>query len=522
MKPAHTPRTAAPQQQPGTITPPHENKGGDVPPVPGEKISPVLQKSGKRITIETDVFRLEIDLKGATLRRAELYDYPVSLDRPDTPLMLLDETESLLYIVQGGLLSNQVAPAQGDMFHADQDIYTLASGQDSLEVPLSWEAGGLRVTKIFGFTRGSHLITVRYVIENGGHEAWKGRSYSQIKRNDPGKTKRQIVRAYTGAVLSSPDNHYEKITFKEMREHKLDQEITGGWSAMLQQYFITALVPDSTKQAHHYYTRVLPDGNYAIGIMSPGVTIAPGATGTIKEQIYVGPKIQKKLRQVADRLDLTVDYGWLWFIAKPLFKGLDGVHTLTGNWGWAIILVTMFLKLMFYPLSAAGYRSMANMRRVQPRILSIRDRYKNDKTRLNQAMMQIYKEEKINPFGGCLPILIQIPVFIALYWVLLGSVEMRQAGFMLWIHDLSRPDPFYILPVLMGITMFIQQKLNPAPLDPVQAKVMMALPVVFTVFFATFPSGLVLYWVVNNTLSIIQQWRITQNLERAGLSQKSH
>ena len=286
---------------------------------------------------------------------------------------------------------------------------------------------------------------------------------------------------------------------------------------MLQHYFFTALLPGSTQDTYRYYTLNPDKKSYVIGAVTPAVTLSAGVSETFQQRLYFGPKLQKSIEQLADGLELTVDYGIFWFIAKPLYWVLDFIHTYTGNWGWSIVLVTLLLKIIFYRLSAAGYRSMANMRRVQPRLVSIKERYKNDRARLNQAMMDIYKEEKINPLGGCFPILIQIPVFISLYWVLLESVELRQAPFALWINDLSSPDPFFVLPLLMGVTMFVQQKLNPAPMDPVQEKVLQMLPIVFTVFFAFFPSGLVLYWVVNNILSIAQQWMITKNLEKAGL-----
>lgn len=328
----------------------------------------------------------------------------------------------------------------------------------------------------------------------------------------------KLIYTYGGAVLSSPEQRYEKIDYDDMREEKLSRDVVNGWIAMLQHYFISAIIPASNKETHHFYTNTLPDNRFAVGTITPAVDVPQGNKNTLSYQVYLGPKIQKELAKLADNLELTVDYGVLWFIAKPLFWCLEVFHTVTKNWGWSIILVTLMLKIVFYQLSAAGYRSMAKMRRVQPRLLAIRERFKNDRAKLNQAMMDIYKKEKINPLGGCFPILIQIPVFIALYWVLLESVELRQTPFILWIKDLSAPDPFFVLPLVMGATMLIQQKLNPAPLDPIQEKIMMALPIVFTVFFAFFPSGLVLYWVVNNILSIIQQWMITRKLERSGLT----
>lgn len=506
-------------------------KQDDIPVVPaGSSMSQAPQqvakalsrKTAKRVTVNTDVFHIEIDLQGAGIRLAELKDYPVAIDKPDQPLLLLGETESMFYVTQGGLLGTASSPTHEDIFSSARHNYSLAEGSNTLEVPLTWVSDqGLKVTKIFVFTRASHLINIRYVIENGGAQTWEGRSYAQINRNDPGGSRRRIIYTYTGAVLSSPDKRYEKISFDDMHDQTLDAEIVNGWVAMIEHYFVTALVPKSTTESYRYYTNTTSDNRNIIGAFTPVTLILSGDTGTIEEQLYIGPKTQKILSEISEGLELTVDYGVLWFIAKPLFWCLTKAHEMTGNWGWSIILVTMLLKILFYRLSAAGYRSMANMRRVQPRIISIKDRYQGDKTRLNQAMMQIYKEEKINPLGGCFPILIQIPVFIALYWVLLESVEMRQASFIFWLNDLSSPDRFYVLPLLMGITMFIQQKLNPAPMDPVQAKVMTVLPIVFTVFFAFFPSGLVLYWVVNNVLSIAQQWLISRNLERAGLKPKA-
>ena len=388
-----------------------------------------------------------------------------------------------------------------------------------LEVPLVWASpDGISVSKVFVFTRGSYRVQLKHIIENGSDAAWEGRQYTQIKRDDPSREGRRLLPTYTGAVLSSPDNRYEKISFDDMDDEVTEVDISDGWAAMIQHYFLSAVLPADTQTVYRYYTRSFSSRYYSIGNVSPNLQLDPGNAGELTGYLYIGPKQQSVLKQLADGLELTVDYGFLWFLSNPLFWCLERLHGLTGNWGWSIILVTILLKLVFYHLSAAGYRSMANMRRVQPRIMSIRDRYKDDRARLNQAMMQIYKEEKINPFGGCFPILVQIPVFLALYWVLLESVELRQADFIFWLNDLSTKDPFYVLPVIMGATMLIQQKLNPAPMDPMQEKVMKALPFIFTVFFAFFPSGLVLYWVTNNVLSIAQQWLITRNLEKEGLS----
>lgn len=483
-----------------------------------EKTAGTAAAARRLVKVHTDTFVLDIDTRGASIVHAALPKYPQKLDS-DQPFDLLDDTDSRYYVLQGGILSKDAAPTHQSEYSAEQNEFSLAPGQERLEVPLTWHGDGITVTKIFTFERGSYLIDIRYEVKNRSGQTWRGRGYQQIKRSKPEQKHSSFnrTRAYTGAVISSPDDRYKKINFDDFQDKKLKKDIVNGWAAMLQHYFLTAVLPADQSVSYRYYTTTSDDKYYTIGAIAPQQVAAPGETALVREKIYAGPKVQDRLEGIADGLDLTVDYGILWFISKPLFWCLKELHDLTGNWGFAIILVTVFLKLAFYKLSAAGYTSMANMRRVQPRIMAIRERYKNDKTRLNQAMMEIYKEEKINPLGGCLPIAVQIPVFIALYWVLLESIELRQAPFIFWIRDLSAPDPYWVLPVLMGITMFTQQKLNPAPMDPIQQKVMMALPFAFTIFFGFFPSGLVLYWVVNNALSIVQQWRITRNLERAGL-----
>ena len=472
---------------------------------------------GSVTMVETDVLRLKIDQSG-TIVFAELPDYPVSLDNADQAFVLLNNTTALYHVIQSGIVG-ETAPTHKDVFSPGRTSYTLYADEDVLEVPFTWKsADGVSVTKVFVFTRGSYRIHLKHIIENKSGTDWEGRQYTQIKRDDPSREGRKLLYTYTGAVLSSPDNRYEKISFDDMEDAETDETISNGWVAMIQHYFLTAILPADKQAAYRYYTRAFSSQYYSIGNVSPALQLAPGQQGELADYLYVGPKQQSELEQLAEGLELTVDYGFLWFLAKPLFWCLERLHGLTGNWGWSIILVTILLKVLFYRLSAAGYRSMANMRRVQPRIVAIRDRHKDDRARLNQAMMQIYKEEKINPFGGCFPILVQIPVFLALYWVLLESVELRQADFIFWLNDLSSKDPFFVLPIILGATMLIQQRLNPAPMDPMQEKVMKALPFIFTVFFAFFPSGLVLYWVTNNVLSIAQQWRITKNLEKEGLS----
>lgn len=468
------------------------------------------------ITVETDVLRLKID-SGGTLVFAELLNYPVSLEEGAKPIVLLDQSTSLFHVIQSGLIGTD-APSHEHQFSSPRKAYSLGENESVLKVPLRWVSEqGVAVSKVFELERGSYRIRLRHQVENRSGANWEGRQYAQIKRDDPSRAGRMLLYTYTGAVLSGPEKRYDKISFDDMRDGPTKVDIANGWAAMIQHYFLTAVIPSDQQATYHYYTQDFANGLYSIGHISPALRLAPGGQDELVGEVYVGPKLQADLAQLAEGLDLTVDYGWLWFLAKPLFWCLERLHGLTGNWGWSIILVTILLKLLFYHLSAAGYRSMANMRRVQPRLMALRDRYKDDRARMNQAMMQIYKEEKINPFGGCFPILVQIPVFIALYWVLLESVELRQADFILWLNDLSVKDPYFVLPVIMGVTMYIQQKLNPAPMDPLQEKVFKLLPLIFTVFFAFFPSGLVLYWVTNNILSIAQQWLIMKNLEKEGL-----
>lgn len=466
------------------------------------------------VSVETDSLRVAIDLKGGELSKVLLRNYPVDVDHPGEPLPLLDNSDALMFVIQGGLLSDSEAPTHQDHYETAQYSYKLPPGSDSLEVPMVWrDASGHEVTKTFVFRRGSHALQVKYAVRNNGSAAWAGRLYGQLLRRVD-KAGRALVPTYTGAAISSPEKRYEKLPFDEMSEDSLSRNITDGWAAVLQHYFVAAIIPDRA-QPYHYYTKVLDGNRYIVGMYGPSTTVAPGATVEFSMLYYAGPKDQDTLESLAPGLDLTVDYGSLWFLAKPIFWLMQKLHAWTGNWGWTIVLLTLTVKLALYRLAAASYRSMAHMKRVQPRLLALRERYGNDRQRLNQAMMELYKEEKINPLGGCLPVVIQIPVFLALYWVLLESVELRQAPFLGWIKDLSTYDPYYVLPILMGVTMFLQQRMNPAPPDPMQAKVMQVLPIVFTIFFAFFPAGLVLYWLVNNILSIAQQWLITRTIEGA-------
>lgn len=473
-----------------------------------------LLPSGTRVRVVTDVLDVEIDTIGGDVRRAELLTYPVAPDKPEQPVRLLSDVPAELFVAQSGLLSSQTeAPSHRAQFTAEATEYRLQPNADEVRVPLRWTGSqGLQVTKTYVFHRNSYAIDVIYELENTAASPWTGHLYRQLQRVERPDQASRFIYTYTGAVVYSPEIKYEKVSFDDMREEPLNRDLTGGWAAMIQHYFLAAWVPEPDK-TYRYYSNVVDGSRYVIGMMGPDITLPADGKATIESRLVVGPKLQDHLAEIAPGLELTVDYGMLTVIAQPLFWLLSLIYKIVGNWGWAIVLLTVLIKLAFYKLSETSYRSMANMRKLQPRLQALKERYGDDRQRLNQAMMELYKKEKINPLGGCLPILVQIPVFIALYWVLLESVEMRQAEFILWLNDLSAPDPYYVLPLIMGVSMLLQQKLNPSPLDPIQQRIMMILPIVFTVFFAFFPAGLVLYWVVNNILSIAQQWVITRRIE---------
>jgi len=484
-----------------------------VPTGPAQQLLP----SESRILVETDVFKLEIDTKGGDVRQVDLLDYPIKVDTPEMPFRLMNDELPNLFIAQSGLLPKEYAPTHQAVYQSKQSNYYLGDGADSLEVVLDWQDDkGIKVSKIYTFQRGSYVIEIKHLVQNNTEEPWQGRVYGQFQRTEADLGGSRFLYTYMGGAISSPDQLYEKISFDDIQDGDFNQENRSGWPngwvAMLQHYFVSAWVPERD-HIYNYYTNTLNSGpRYILGLYGPTQTVAPHSEQVFKLKFYSGPKSQNKLAELAHGLDMTVDYGWLWFIAQPLFWTLKYIYDWVGNWGWSIIILTILIKLAFFHLSATSYKSMANMRRLQPRLVSLKERYGDDRNRLNQAMMELYKKEKINPLGGCLPIVVQIPVFIALYWVLLESVELRQASFIFWLDDLSTADPYFVLPIIMGATMFVQHFLNPAPIDPIQQKMMMALPLVFTVFFAFFPSGLVLYWVVNNMLSIAQQWVITSKI----------
>jgi YidC/Oxa1 family membrane protein insertase len=481
--------------------------------------------SSEPILVETDVLRLEISPVGGAIVSAWLKDYAKTADDPETKFRLLKPEPPNMFIAEAGLRGPEQGPLPADTrnlrFDSADGEYRLESGQETLEVLLTWrDASGVGINKRYRLSRGSYVIDSSQEIVNGSGAPVAARSYTQLQRTelyDPDAS--SFIYTYTGGVYYTPESKYKKVSFDDMRSERLSIETADGWIAMIQHYFLAAWLPPAG-ELQTFFTSVRDGSKYVIGSYTPAATVSPGASHTFTDRLFVGPKLQDTLASVAPGLELAVDYGWLTIIAQPIFWLLDAIHSLVGNWGWAIIILTILIKLAFYKLSETSYKSMANMRKLTPRLQALKDKYGDDKEKLNQAMMEMYKKEKINPLGGCLPILVQIPVFIALYWVLLESVELRQAPFALWIDNLSAPDPYFVLPLIMGVSMFVQQKLNPAPPDPIQAKVMMSLPFVFTVFFAFFPSGLVLYWVVNNLLSIAQQWHITRNIEKAAAKQR--
>ncbi len=465
--------------------------------------------SRESVHVVTDLLDLMIDTQGGTIYQLDLRNYQQSADNMDKPFRMFSTKESIYHTAQSGLVSSAyAAPNHKDIYQAEKSEYRLQEGTDELKVTLLWQKDGVKVSKIFTFTRDSYVVDIEHVVSA---DDWSGSEYRQLVRSLQ-ERKSTMIPTYVGGVVFNDEIKYEKLDFDEIAEQTFKTDMKGGWIAMIQHYFLSAWVPDQN-QSNYTYTSHPTSNRYIIGMRSPAVTAAVDAPAQFKSQLVVGPKLQDRLEKIAPGLELTVDYGILTILAKPLFWLLKFYHTMFDNWGWAIIFLTITVKLIFYKLSEAGYRSMARMRKIGPRMQTLKERFGDDRQRMSSEMMKMYKEEKINPLGGCFPILIQIPVFIALYWVLLESVEMRNAPFALWIQNLSEQDPYFILPVLMGATMFIQQKLNPAPVDPVQQKIFQFMPLVFTVFFLFFPSGLVLYWVVNNTLSIAQQWVITKRIE---------
>ena len=504
-----------------------EPASGDVPslaspaPVPAETTA---ASTAEIVRVTTDVLDLEISTVGATLQRARLLSYPVSKDDPDTLVELLSPTVSTLGLIETGLIiaNNNNGPNHTATFSASESSYSLGNNE-TLAVDFTWrDDSGLSLTKTFTFRRGSYIIEVEQALSNGGADAVAVGAYAQIRRRSYEAERSMFdVDSYSfdGPIIFDGERS-EKLDRDDLQRSAYVQTSDDGWVATIQHHFLNAIVPPSGSE-QNYTVEVAGNIAKATFIDKTAVSVPPGQTATFSTTAFVGPKLQAQLEQVQEKLTLTVDYGWLTMISGPLFALLSFVFSYVQNWGLAIIIVTILIKAVFYKLTEASGRSMAKMREIQPRMKALQDRYKDDRQALSQAMMELYKREKVNPAAGCLPILIQMPFFLAFYWVLLESVEMRQAPFALWITDLSSRDPYFILPLIMGAAMLGQQKLNPAPADPVQARVMQIMPVMFTGFFAFFPSGLVLYWVTNTLLSIAQQWHINKVVHAEGQKRKS-
>ncbi|TYL49326.1 membrane protein insertase YidC [Marinomonas sp. IMCC 4694] len=473
---------------------------------------------GKLIEVTTDTLRVSINPVGGDLVAAALLQYKKELGKPD-PFVILEDGVERTYVSQSGLVGQNGPDASADgrpVYQSEQTTYRLAEGDDSLDVNLYYtDASGVKYTKTFRFMKGKYRIRQLITVDNTASTMWRGNLFAQIKRDntpDPSQATSMGLQPYLGGAISDEQTKYSKVSFSDMKDEPVKTTTTQGWVAVLQHYFVSAWIPE---QGQKVTMQARTNGDFnIIGFTGSPVEIAPGKQGTLSSTFYVGPKLQDHLQDTAENLELTVDYGWLWWLAKPLFWLLTLIQSFVINWGIAIILIVVCVKAIFFKLSAASYRSMAKMRKFGPEIAKLKEKHGDDRQKMSQEMMALYKKEKINPLGGCLPILVQMPVFLSLYWVLMESVELRHAPFFLWINDLSVMDPYFILPILMGLSMMGQQMLNPTPPDPMQARIMKIMPIAFTFFFLWFPAGLVLYWVTNNSLSIIQQYIITKRIER--------
>jgi YidC/Oxa1 family membrane protein insertase len=514
--PSAVPTKTVGSAAPGTTTP--GTQAADLPATPGVPGAPVLPGSNapastaadQLVNFSTDVYSGQIDTRGGTLSKLSLVKEGDG-KQPDLYITLFDRTATHTYLARTGLL--------GGDFPNHNDVFTLVPGGqttmgDGNTLSISFESpvkGGVKVIKTYTFTRGSYVIGVDTKVQNAGTAPVTPRLYMELVRDDSPVETPRFSHTFIGPAVYTEQHHFQKMTFSDIDKGKEDfaTSADNGWVAMVQHYFASAWIPQQGAKRDIYVQKIDP-ALYRVGVQQPLQTIAPGQTVDVQSRLFAGPEEERMLEGVAPGLELVKDYGMVTIIAKPLFWLLEKIHSYVGNWGWSIILLTLLIKAVFFPLSAASYKSMARMKTITPRMTQLRERYKGDPQKMNSELMALYKTEKVNPFGGCLPVVVQIPVFISLYWVLLSSVEMRGAPWVLWIHDLSQADPFYILPVLMAVSMFLQTRLNPTPPDPVQAKMMMFMPLAFSVMFFFFPSGLVLYYVVNNVLSIAQQYYITR------------
>lgn len=466
------------------------------------------------VLVQTKLVSVDINPVTANIQNLKLTQFPVSVEDKNKVIELLNSNQNEHYLANTTLMLNE----NGNWSAPVLKWKLLSKDIAKTEQKVIFEANidsQLSVQKTFVFDDKSYPIQIAYTLKNNSDKVIDAFINAEISRENPKESSAGLfqIGTFVGSSYSNPEGtHYQKLTFKDMNKANLNAPVKGGWVAMQEHYFLTAFVPPADNTSR-FFTKA-QNNQYVIGLVSPKLSVAAGQTTTQQITLYAGPEDTETLAALSPSLDLTVDYGWLWFLSSLLFKLMKAIHSVVGNWGWSIILVTVLIKLAFYNLSASSYRSMANMRNLQPKLAALKERFGDDKAKLSQATMELYRQEKVNPLGGCLPIVIQIPVFIALYWVLIESVELRQAPFIGWIQDLSASDPYHVLPVIMGLTMLVQQRLNPTPPDPMQARMMMLLPVLFTGLFWSFPAGLVLYWIVNNTLSIAQQWFITRSLSK--------
>ena len=475
---------------------------------------------GSRISVKTDLYAAVIDTVGGDLRQLSLLEHKAD-DNSGAYELMSDASSDKLYVAQTGLKGDGL-PTHYQVFTASESNYALKDGENAVEVRLTApEANGISVDKIYTFHRGEYMIDVRYEIKNNGDKAISPSVYYQIIHDNQSNQGSKMMPTFTGGAYYTAEDKYKKIKFDEMAKKDVSINAKDGWVGLVQHYFVSAWIPQSGAE-RKFYTTKLSEHDFSVGTILPVGEIATGSSKTVNARLFSGPQEQHALEAAAPGLEYVVDYGILTVIAKPLMWLLTHIHDLVKNWGIAIILLTVLIKAAFFKLSASGYRNMAHLREMAPRMQALKDKFGDDKQKLQQAMMEMYRTEKINPMGGCLPILVQIPVFISLYWVLLGSVQLRHAPFFGWIHDLSATDPYYVLPILMGATMIIQTFLNPPPTDPIQAKVMKIMPVAFSIFFFFFPAGLVLYWLVNNILSIWQQWAINRMIHAEAQAKKGH
>lgn len=497
----------------------------DLPIVHEEKSVELVEetkpKTQNYIRVKTDTLDVLINPRGGDVEYTALLKHKKSHDDSNQSFVFLEKNSDRTYVAQSGLIGKNGIDNRSDgrpLYQSIQPSYLLADEQNTLDVRLTYLLDGVQFNKIFHFKRGSYLVELEYIVENKSTLSWEGNLFAQIKRDgsEPSESTSipMGVTPFLGAAYWTSEKPYNKMKLEAFHKSPVKLQEKGGWVAFLQHYFVNAWVAPNNG-LNTFTTRVTDHGEYIIGFTTPPLIVEPGQQQSLKTALYSGPKDQDVLKQIAPGLDLTIDYGWLWFVGQPIFKFMQFIHGFVGNWGLAIIILTVCIKLLFFPLSAASYRSMANMRRVQPEMARLKELHGEDRQKLSQAMMDLYRKEKVNPLGGCLPILVQMPVFISLYWVIFESVELRHAELILWIKDLSVMDPYFVLPLIMGVTMYIQQSLNPTPPDPMQAKVMRMMPIMFTFMFMWFPAGLVLYWIVNNILSIAQQYVITKNIEQA-------